>query len=87
VITALSFGFGVLTLSEYSDSSIRTDRELAGSMGQPVLGCIPYVENEKEKSAKKIALTIKLLIAAGMVGALIWAIMHYNLTYQIPKSM
>jgi uncharacterized protein involved in exopolysaccharide biosynthesis len=85
VIISLSISIGVLYISEYTDSSIRTASELLAATGQPVLVSVPFIYDPKDKDKTSFRLILQMLIILLLLAATVWAGHHYYVTYCLPR--
>ena len=85
LIISLSLSVGILFLAENADMSIRTDSELSGATGFPVLVSVPFIKNTYDKMNTFFSIVFQLIIILLFIVGAIWAANYYYLNYAIPR--
>jgi capsular polysaccharide biosynthesis protein len=84
-IISLSLSFGILFLADNADMSIRTDSELSGATGFPVLVSVPYIKNAFDKMKIFFSIVFQLIIALIFIVGAVWTTNYYYLNYALPR--
>lgn len=72
LVLAIGAGIGFASIREFTDQSIRSERDLVFHTSFPVLGSIPFIETDQEKARKKrrqlhIVVGIAIIIIIGLL--------------------
>ena len=77
ILGGLALGLGLVALLEYRDSSFKTDEELSGLLGLPVLAVVPSMQSEVER-AHRLRRRIVLGVGLGSTVTACFALVAYT---------
>lgn len=78
LLAGLAFGLGLVALLEYLDHSFKTDTELSGYVGLPVLAVVPLMRTGKEE---KKAFRRRVVLHAGCGGTVLACVALLTYTF------